>query len=266
MTAIIDFHTHAFPDTLAQRAMEHLTKQGNIPAFHQGTISALLESMDKTGIEKSIICSIATKPNQFRSILNWSKSIASDRIIPFPSFHPDDPKYADNIKMIKDAGFKGIKFHPYYQEFNLDDEKMFPIYEHIATANLILLSHTGFDFAFPFIRKADPEKILNVLSRVPELKLICSHLGAWKDWDNVECLLVGKPLYMEISFALDFLEFEQAKRIIVNHPHEYILFGTDSPWTDQKKTLHLLKSLSLDPTFEQMILYGNAMRLLNSVS
>lgn len=35
----IDFHTHAFPDALAERAMEHLTHKGNVAAFHKGTIS-----------------------------------------------------------------------------------------------------------------------------------------------------------------------------------------------------------------------------------
>jgi uncharacterized protein len=261
----IDFHTHAFPDALADRAMEHLTHKGNIAAFHKGTVSALLESMDKAGIEKSVVCSIATKPSQFDPILNWSKTVKSDRILPFPSFHPDDPKFADYIKQIKDAGFKGIKFHPYYQDFDLDDPKMFPIYEQVAQSNLLILSHTGFDFAFPFIKKADPQKTLNVLSRFPTLKLVTSHLGAWKDWDDVERLLVGKPIYMEISFALDFLDKETTKRIILNHPKDYILFGTDSPWTDQSQTLMLLKSLELGQELEHRILRNNAAALLNTV-
>lgn len=245
--------------------MGHLIEKGKIPAHHAGTISSLLESMDKAGIEKSVVCSIATKPAQFDSILKWSNQIASDRIIPFPSFHPDDPNFAENIKQTKDAGFKGIKFHPYYQEFNFDDEKMMPIYEKIVEANLIVLSHTGFDFAFPFIKKADPEKILNVLNRFPNLKLVTSHLGAWKEWDEVEQFLLNKPIYMEISFALDFLDKEIAKRMIKNHPRQFILFGTDSPWTDQLATLNLLKELNLGDELRTLILRENALALLNSV-
>lgn len=233
--------------------------------FIKEPFPALLESMDKAGIEKSIVCSIATKPSQFDPILNWSKTVISDRILPFPSFHPDDPNFAECIKQIKDAGFKGIKFHPYYQEFNLDDEKMFPIYEQIVKTNLIVLSHTGFDFAFPFIKKADPQKVLNVLTKHPTLKLVTSHLGAWKEWEEVEQFLVGKPIYMELSFAFDFLDKDIAKRIILNHPKEYILFGTDSPWTDQYQTLNLLKALELDQELEQLILRNNAEKLLNSV-
>lgn len=266
MTGIIDFHTHAFPDELAERAMKHLELGGSIPSHLNGTVNALLSSMDKCGIEKSIVCSIATKPSQFDPIFKWSKKIMSDRIIPFPSFHPTDPEFASRIAQIKAEGFKGIKFHPYYQEFNLDDEKkMFPIYENIADANLMILMHTGFDFAFPFIKQADPEKIVKVLTQFPNLKLVTSHLGAWKEWEEVERFMVGKPIYMELSFALEFLDIETACRIMLNHPKQYLMFGTDSPWTDQLATINLLKKLNLGQELETLILRDNALSLLNSI-
>ncbi|MDA8083205.1 MAG: amidohydrolase family protein [Nitrospiraceae bacterium] len=265
MNNIIDFHTHAFPDELAARAMRVLEKEGGIDAHHDGRLSSLLASMDRCGIEKSIVCSIATKPSQYQPILNWSKEIMSDRILPFPSLHPDDPDYADRVRMIKEEGFKGIKFHPYYQDFVIDDQRVFPIYEKIAGAGLIVLMHTGFDFAFDRERIADPKKILNVVERFPELKIVTSHLGAWDDWDEVERLLAGRSIYMEISYALDLLSKEKARGIILKHPREYLLFGTDSPWTGQEATLSLFLDLQLGPEIERAVLYDNAARLLNSV-
>ena len=88
MTGIIDFHTHAFPDSIAKKAIPVLEKEGNIPAFLDGTVSSLLSSMNNSGIEKSVVCNIATKIKQFDSILDWSEKIRSDRIIPFPSINP----------------------------------------------------------------------------------------------------------------------------------------------------------------------------------
>lgn len=73
MDKIIDFHTHAFPDKLAERAIKSLEGEGEIKAHLNGTVSALLSSMDRYGIEKSVVCSIATKPAQFDSIFGGVK-------------------------------------------------------------------------------------------------------------------------------------------------------------------------------------------------
>jgi len=264
MKGIIDFHTHAFPDDLSERVIKMLEDEGGIKAHLDGKISSLLSSMDNCGIEKSVICNIATKPSQFDSILQWSKTVRSERIIPFPSIHPYDPDFKVKIDKIKNNGFKGIKFHPYYQNFTIDEEKIFPVYEKISNENLILVMHTGFDFAFQRIKIADPEKIITVLENFPSLKMVTTHLGAWEEWEEVERFLLGKPIYMEISFSLEFLN-DTVRKIISSHPAEYILFGTDSPWTEQQKTLSLFRELQLGEEKEELILRENAMKLLGSV-
>jgi len=241
-----------------------LEDEGGIKAHLDGKISSLLSSMDNCGIEKSVICNIATKPSQFDSILQWSKTVRSERIIPFPSIHPYDPDFKVKIDKIKNNGFKGIKFHPYYQNFTIDEEKIFPVYEKISNENLILVMHTGFDFAFQRIKIADPEKIITVLENFPSLKMVTTHLGAWEEWEEVERFLLGKPIYMEISFSLEFLN-DTVRKIISSHPAEYILFGTDSPWTEQQKTLSLFRELQLGEEKEELILRENAMKLLGSV-
>jgi len=262
MSGIIDFHTHAFPDELADKAMKHLEEEGDVKAHLDGRVSSLLRSMDKNGVSKSIVCSIATKPSQFDPIFKWSKKIRSDRIIPFPSIHPTDPKALEHLSQIKGEGFTGVKFHPYYQDFSIDEERMFPLYEKIVREDLIVVMHTGFDFAFKRNRIADPEKILNIYAKFPQMKLVTTHLGAWDDWKEVEEHLIGKNIYMEISFSLEFLDKETAKNLIQRHPKEYIFFGTDSPWTDQGNTLSLLKGLKLGDEIEKLILRDNALNLL----
>jgi len=269
MNWIIDFHTHAFPEELAERAMKALLQEGkkksDVTAHLDGRVSSLLSSMDRNNIEKSIVCSIATKPSQFEPILAWSQKIRSDRLVPFPSVHPDDPDAMEKVSRIKGEGFKGIKFHPYYQNFSIDEKRLFPIYKRISAEGLIVLMHTGFDLAFERKRICDPEKIIRVIETFPDLKLVTSHLGAWEDWDEVERLLIGKNIYMEISYALDILDKGRARRMISAHPAEYMLFGTDSPWTGQDKTLSLLKGLELKADIEKKVLRENALTLLNSV-
>jgi len=260
---IIDFHTHAFPDALAARAMKVLTEEApGVRAYLDGTIGDLLRSMDRVGIEKSVICCIATKPEQFEPILRWCRQIRSDRLIPFPSVHPADPALSDRIRSVVDEGFVGIKLHPYYQDFFADEDRMRDLYAQTDSRSLLLVMHTGYDIAFPRIRRADPQRILRVKERFPGLRLVTTHMGAWQQWDEVRERLIGRPIHMEVSFALDDLEPQAAREMILGHPAGYVLFGTDSPWKDQAETLELLDKLQLPSGTVTRILATNAMSLL----
>jgi predicted TIM-barrel fold metal-dependent hydrolase len=260
---ITDFHTHAFPDSLAQRAMSRLQAETNeVVAVLDGRLSSLLASMDRAGIRRAVVCSIATKPEQFDPILRWSRTIASERIVPFLSVHPDDPAAPDRLDAAAREGFRGIKMHPYYQDFDLDEERLFPLYEQMSELGLILACHTGFDIAFPRVRKADPRRIAAVAARVPGLTLVTTHMGSWQDWTEVERHLLGKPIYMETSFSLEYMPRDCLKRILAAHPATHLLFGTDSPWQDQSAALRTVRSLGLAPELERAILSENAQRLL----
>ncbi len=264
MSTIIDFHSHIFPDDVAKKAIPFLEEEGNVKAFLDGTKDDLLRSMDQFGISKSVICSIATKPAQFEPIMSFSDSIRSERLVPFPSIHPASPDAIKQIRTIKEEGFKGIKMHPFYQDFFMDSDELLPIFAEINSQNLILLMHTGFDIAFPEIRRADPSAILNTLQRFPDLKLVTSHFGAWKLWDEVKEKMIGKNIYMDLSYALEFLGQEEAKEMIEKHPADYLLYGSDSPWSGQQESMALIQRLSLDKFLEEKILGENAMRLLEN--
>jgi len=260
---IIDFHTHAFPDQVAARAIPSLEEKGNVTAHHDGRVASLLDSMARASIQKSVLCSIATRPSQYEPILTWSRQIRSERIIPLPSCHPKDPNVLANIAKIAEEGFVGIKMHPYYQEFYLEDERLKPMFAAISASGLILMMHTGYDIGFPRERRADPAAIIAISKEFPELKLVTSHFGAWDQWDEVEQILLGRPIYMDISFALQFLVPERAKSMLERHPQEYLLFGSDSPWCDQQAVIDQIRGLGLSTSLERALLGGNAERLLN---
>lgn len=260
---IIDFHAHAFPDALAPRAMKSLLDEvPGMPAFLDGTVGSLLGSMDRAGIESSVICCIATKIDQFEPILSWCREIRSDRLIPFPSVHPADPRMAERIDQIADEGFLGLKLHPFYQDFYAAQDMMLGFYEQVARRDLLLVMHTGFDIAFPPQRRADPKTLAEVTERFEDLKFVATHLGAWRQWDEVRRYLLGRPIYIEISLAMEDLGPVASREMLMAHPQEYLLFGTDSPWTDQGATLSRLQALNLPQRRLSRILYDNAADLL----
>ncbi len=260
---VIDFHTHAFPDDLAQKAISALEEHsGDYRAHHDGTVGGLLRSMDRARIERAVVVSIATKPTQVPRITDWSISIVSERIIPFASIHPLYRDFERELDRIAAAGLKGIKLHPMYQKFTIDDPGLFPLYRAIADRGLIVLFHAGNDIAFPVTGQASPLRFLKLFESFPNLKMVVSHLGGWTAWDEVEETLLGKPVYLETSFGIGEADSSQFRKIIENHSPDYLLFGTDSPWLDQKKELQAWKSLSLSEGWKEKVFHNNAERLL----
>jgi predicted TIM-barrel fold metal-dependent hydrolase len=260
---VIDVHTHAFPDHLAARAMAHLQSQTDaVKAVLDGTVGALLRSMDGAGIDASVVASIATRPEQFEPILRWSAAIRSARIIPFPSVHPAAPEAAEQVRRIAAGGFRGIKLHPYYQQFTVDEPRLDPVYTVLAESGLVLLLHCGFDIAFPRDRVADPVRLRRVVERFPTLRLIAAHLGAWADWDEVERHLLGQPVYFDTSCSFEFMDRAQAERLLRRHPADRLLFGSDSPWVGQQRTIEDLRAFGLGNGVEARVLGENAAALL----
>ena len=206
--------------------------------------------------------SVATRPSQFPDILQWSRGIRSERIVPFLSVHPADPQAAARIRIGAAEGFRGFKFQPYDQDFFLDEERMFPLYEALQETGLVCMSHTGFDLSHPFDRRADPPRIVNVRARFPGLRFVATHLGAWKDWDLVARLLPPAGVWTDLSYSLPFLGPEPARALIARFPADRLLFGSDSPWAGQSESLGWLRDLGLDPGLESAILGGNAEKLL----
>jgi predicted TIM-barrel fold metal-dependent hydrolase len=168
----------------------------------------------------------------------------------------------NHIGAIKEQGFIGIKMHPYYQNFFLAEDRMTKVYTALIEHDLLLGMHTGFDIAYPRLRRAAPDQILRVLNNHPRLQLITTHLGGWDDWNEVERVLIGRPVYIDISFSLPFLSQDKARRLITGHASEYLLFGTDSPWADQRQCLEQLQALELDSALFNKIVCDNALKLL----
>ena len=61
---MIDFHTHIFPDSLAPRAIDKLSKSADIISYTDGTFHGLQDSMKQSGITYSVLLPVVTKPSQ----------------------------------------------------------------------------------------------------------------------------------------------------------------------------------------------------------
>lgn len=263
--SIIDFHTHAFPDAIAARAIQTLEAEIeglNIRARLDGRAESLLASMDRAGIDRAVVCPIATRPKQFEGILEWTLSLPADRLIGLGSVHPDADDVAGQVRKTADAGRIGLKLHPMYQDFFVDDPKLDPLYAAAADAGLFIVLHSGYDIAFGDNHQADPSRIAAALDRHPDLTLVATHLGGWRAWDAVREFLVDRTVWIETSFSLEWMPPADAVALIRTLGVERILFGTDSPWADQSEEIRRVRDLDLTDAERDAIFGGNAERFL----
>ena len=123
---LIDFHTHAFPERIASRAVTGLAQgSGGLIPQTDGTLASLKAEMDRDGVDLSVVLSIATNPRQQTNVNNFAIEVnQNDRVIAFGSIHPDAPDALEELERIKAAGLKGVKLHPEYQCFYVNDERM----------------------------------------------------------------------------------------------------------------------------------------------
>lgn len=260
---IIDIHTHIFPDALAPKALDVLEKNSDYKysPVTDMTAKKLLSNMADWGIDISVVQPVITRPSQFLSVNNWAKEICSDKIISFGGIYPSS-NYKQEIDYIVGLGLKGLKFHSEYQNFIVDDEKMLPIYDYALSKGLILLFHGGYDPAGKPPYKSNPKRFAHVLDEMKGGNIIIAHLGGHAQWDDVEKYLVGKNVFLDTAMGFEYFPLEQFVRIVKSHGAKKVLFGSDSPWSNAKNEINILKGLPLTKEEIADILGNNAEKLL----
>lgn len=261
---IIDIHTHAFPDDLADRAIRHLTYGNTIPVYSDGTCDGLVASMSDACVDFSVIMPIATKPSQVRGINQWASDVNRryGNLHSFGTLHPLMDDWEDEVAALVHDGIKGVKLHPDYQNFFVDEPEMMDKYRCIADAELILMLHAGIDIGLPEPVHCMPDRLSNMLDAVPDLIVIAAHMGGYKCWEDVKKHLAGRNVYFDTSYSLSDMGPEQMVSLVRAHGADRVMFGTDSPWTDMKLEVDAFRALPLSSDELGAVMGGNAERLL----
>ena len=261
---LIDFHTHAFPERIAARAIGKLSvESGGLVPQTDGTLASLKAEMARDGVDISVVHSIATNVRQQHSVNDFAIEMDRDpAIVAFGSIHPDAPDALEELERIAAAGLKGVKLHPEYQQFYVDDEKMKPIYRKISQLGLVTLFHAGFDCGFPPPYHCMPEHLLRAL-RWFDSPVVAAHWGGAACGPQVLETLCAEPLYFDLSFGYAFMARPTAQAILDKHGPDKLLFGSDMPWHRPEWELRLLKTLDLSEEDREKILFRNAQALLS---
>lgn len=261
---LIDFHTHAFPEKIAVRAVSSLAHgSGGMVPQTDGTLQSLKEQMDLDRVDISVVQSIATNPRQQCNVNNFAIEInRDDRIVAFGSIHPDAPDALEELERIAAAGLKGVKFHPEYQRFYANEDRMKPIYRKISQLGLITLYHAGQDIGFAPPYHCLPEHLLGALKWL-DGPVVAAHWGGYCCGAEVLSKLCGENIWFDLSFGYGCIPKPTAQAIIDRHGADKLLFGSDMPWHRPEWELRLINSLDLSTSDKEKIFFRNAMDLLN---
>lgn len=259
---IIDAHAHIFPDKIADRAADGISSFYNMRVRFDGTVGSLLDINRKAGVDKAIVQSVATVPDQVHNINSFVSEqvkLHPQELIGFGALHPDFNGIEEETERIISLGLKGIKLHPDFQQFNIDDECAFPIYE-AAEGRLPILFHVG-DNRYDY---SAPRRLYNVMKRFPKLTIIGAHLAGWTKWDEAAELFSGSEIYADCSSSLYAMTTEHAAELIRKIGTKRVMFGTDYPMWSAAEELERFRRLPLTDEEQQDILYRNALRLLGT--
>lgn len=260
---IIDAHAHIFPDKIAEKAVEGIGGFYGMNVDYDGTLGTLLSEGAAAGVDRFIVQSVATVPEQVTAINNFIAASVEkfpDKLIGFGAMHPDFADIAGETERIISLGLKGIKLHSDFQRFDIDDERAFPIYE-AAEGRLPVLFHIG-DNRYDY---SSPERLMNVVKRFPKLTVIGAHLAGWSMWDKGAELFAGSGIYADCSSSLYAMSPEHAVELIRKLGADRVMWGTDYPMWSAKDELERFNRLPLTDRERRLILSENARRLIGEI-
>lgn len=260
---VIDFHTHCFPARIAGSALDKLARNaGALRRFADGTLDGLKRHMAESRVDLAVVLNITTSPAQQRAVNDFAVSQAGEGIVPFGSVHPFAPDAAEELERIAAAGLKGVKFHPQFQDFAIDDPAVYRIYRKAASLGLVTVFHAGLDLGFEDSELASPEALARALPAFCGAPVVAAHLGGCMCWQDVMSRLAGLPVYFDTAFCHGHIPLPEAKRLIEMHGASRVLFGSDLPWSGMAGELDFISSLGLSNEDTEKILHRNAAGLL----
>ena len=259
---VIDCHCHIYPDKIADKAVEAIGNFYDLPMCYDGRSSTLIEKSSEIGVVHNVVFSVATTPHQVRSINSFiAKQVESEqgRFTGLGSLHPETENIAEEIEFIKKLGLKGVKLHPDFQKFRIDDKKLFSIYES-CSGNLPVLLHTG-DYRYD---QSHSDRMAEVLEKFPQLTVIGAHFGGWSLWEEAtEKLCKYENFYVDCSSSFHWMTPDKAKKLIRKYGAQKVLFGTDFPMWSYTEEYKFLSSLELTDEEYRKILFENAQNLFD---
>jgi uncharacterized protein len=276
---LIDAHTHIFsPDIIRKRA-DYIQLDAEFAALYSAqaarmiTAEQLIDSMDKSGIDMSIVCGfswsqaeLCAESNDYilESIAHYPKRLSGLAVIRIE----DGDSALREVERCVRGGVRGLgELRPQPRTMDIAFDSLWsPIITLLIEQHLFCLFHSSEPVGHAYAGKGEltPEVLYPFIARHPDLRVVLAHWGG------------GLPFYClmpEVKKALTNTWFDTAASPFLYSPRIYkqaidlvgadrILFGSDYPLMPQSRAITEIKRLYLPDEAQEAILGINAGRLL----
>lgn len=229
--------------------------------FGDGTVAGLAAAQDEAGIGRSVCLTVANTPTQLTSVNKFAGSLDRSRFIPFGSIHPlVSPE--ENVRHLRENHLSGVKLHPIFQGFRLDDPALFETLAALE-GEFCVITHVG-DGGGGDGTTCTPLMVAAIAANFPRLELIACHFGGFHHLVEAKEALANVSVMIDTSWppSLSTLDPKTVRETVRRHGVERVLFASDWPTAAPAAEIAAIRSLGLDDDETAMILGGNAQALL----
>ena len=232
---VIDAHVHLFPDNLFE-AIWRWFEQHGWPVRYRLRSPAVIEHLLARGVSHVVAMCYAHRAGMARALNAYMAEIASHnpRVTALATVMPGEEDARAILEEAFALGLRGVKLHCHVQCFAPDDERMSPIYEACAAADLPIVMHAGREPASPAYR-CDPyalcavERIEAVLRSYPRLRLCVPHLGADEFQGYMGLLERYDNLWLDTTMMMaEYFPLPDQGHFVSARP-DRVMYGTDFP-------------------------------------
>lgn len=257
---IIDGHVHVWPDKIAGRALGAPTP--GLRRFGDGTVADAARVLASAGIDRGICLAVADTPERLEAANRFVGSLDPGQFIGFGSIHPGRTA-EENLASLRENGLRGVKVHPLFQDFSLDDRRLWDVLDALQ-GEFVAVFHVGPEHRGGENTRATPAMMRAIALNFPRLDIVACHFGGYQVLDEALEYVVGLPVHLDTSWppGIGTVDRARIRSVIERHGADRIVFATDWPMADPPAEIEAIRSLGLPDEDVEAILGGNFARLL----
>jgi hypothetical protein len=231
------------------------------PRLTEMAVDELLGHMNKSGVEKGVVCGGGIEDNAHLIDLKkqWDKHFFFVAGI--------DPRNSINtnlreVERIKKEGLLGVNLSPFFYGFQANSKEYFPIYALCEEYKLIAIIHGSlhYDRHHP-TWLSHPQYIDEVAIAFPKLKIVVSHGG--NGFGNVSLAIAQRHPNMYLEYSAIWPRY--TPEYFISAANSYLknrcLFGTDYPLIEFEPAVKAWKD-AIKPELHERFFEKNAMECL----
>ncbi len=231
---------------------------GETPHYRQ-TPEELLRQMDDNGVDKAVICSaghhITVDNEEGNRMLAAAVRTHPSRFYGFAAVNPwYGERGVRELHRALDNGLVGLKLHPSMQGYWAHDPIVRPLVEAAIERDIPIYIHSGTPvYSLPL-------QIIELAEQYPQGKFIMGHMGGADFYVDVPSSAHRAPnVLYETSLTCHVGYVDET---VLKAGHERVLFGSDSPTSQQSVELLKIRLAILTDAQREDVLGNNMARLL----